>query len=79
MRWSRPRKYAGEEKLTPDELERRGTIVRLAQDAFGSTKEAIAFLNAENSELGGRPLDLATASAAGLQAVEEMLRKVLSV
>jgi hypothetical protein len=34
---------------------------------------AVSFLNQHHSDLGGRPLDIATASDAGLSAVEAAL------
>jgi hypothetical protein len=49
---------------------RQGQVVRSAQAALGSTDRVRSFLNNHHAGLGGRPLDLATASAAGLVAVE---------
>ena len=55
-------------KCTPlphDEARRQGNISSLAYLTMGGRDPAMAFLNAENSALGGRPLALATASAEG--------------
>jgi uncharacterized protein (DUF2384 family) len=57
-------------KLPQDEGERQGRIVRSAQIALGTTEAVRAFLNSHHDGLGGRPLDIATASDAGLAAVE---------
>jgi hypothetical protein len=69
-----PRKYAGEQPLDPEQRERRGHVVRTAIASHATPGEAIAFLNTHSVELGGRPLDVATASADGLAAVEQALR-----
>jgi uncharacterized protein (DUF2384 family) len=60
-------------RLSPDEAERQGRASRLAFELLGSSAPAIAFLNTEHAGLGGRPLDIATKSAAGLVAVETEL------
>jgi len=51
-------------RLEPEAATRQGEITRLAFLTLGR-EAAIAFLNTDNSELGGRPLDLATADTAG--------------
>lgn len=56
-------------KLSPDAAGRQGQVTKLALQALGK-EEAIAYLNLASDELGGRPLDLATASAEGLRKVE---------
>ncbi len=55
--------------LAPDRAKRQGDITRLAFLLLGR-EDAIAFLNAEHAGLGGRPLDLATASDEGRNSVE---------
>jgi len=55
--------------LSPDEGRRQGRAVRAAQ-ALGDVEAVRAFLNTPHETLGGRPLDLAVASDAGLAAVE---------
>lgn len=57
-------------KLTPDAAGRQGRVTKLALEALGKD-QAIAYLNLASDELGGRPLDLATGSADGLQRVEQ--------
>ncbi|MDB5691714.1 MAG: hypothetical protein JWO81_777 [Alphaproteobacteria bacterium] len=54
---------------------RQGSAVRAAQAAFGTTDAVRAFLNTPNEDLGGRPIDLALASAAGLAAVEAAIAR----
>jgi hypothetical protein len=58
--------------LSRDEGVRQGLAVKAALAALGA--EARSFLNSHHAGLRGRPLDLAVASAAGLQAVEAELR-----
>lgn len=55
--------------LSPDEGKRQGRAVRAAQ-TLGDIEAVRAFLNNPHEKLGGRPLDLAVASEAGLIAVE---------
>lgn len=57
-------------KLTPDAASRQGRVTKLALEMLGKDK-AIAYLNLASDKLGGRPLDLATASADGLAQVEQ--------
>ena len=68
-----PRRYAGERPLDSDETRRRGLAVRLASNSHPTSEAAIAFLNEPDAALGGRPLDIATASDEGLAAVEAAL------
>jgi hypothetical protein len=70
-----PRRYAGERPLDADETRRRGLAVRLASSAHATSEGAMAFLNEHNPALGGRPLDIATASEDGLAAVEATLNQ----
>ena len=56
--------------LSRDEFARQGHAVRAATTAFGDAGQVRGFLNTHHGALGGRPLDLAVASAAGLSAVE---------
>lgn len=77
-----PRNFDGRRRkiapLDPDTAKRQGLIVRLAFVLLGGRDNAMAFLNAHHSELGGRPLDLAMENAAGYAMVEEAMRKTLS-
>lgn len=59
-------------KLSTDEANRQGRIVRIAFEVMGRDV-ARAFMNEPNEALGGRPLDVATASDAGMQAVEQAI------
>ena len=58
-----------------DKAIRQGDITRLAFEMLGK-EEAIAFLNAENPRLGGRPIALAAESPAGQLHVETELRRL---
>jgi hypothetical protein len=60
---------ASVERLAPDHARRQGEITKLAFLLLGK-EAAIAFLNADHAELGGRPLDLATLSDEGRNSVE---------
>ena len=63
---------SGVPPLAPDRARRQGDITRLAFHLLGR-EGAIEFLNSDNAELGARPLDLPTASAAGFPSVEAAL------
>ena len=56
--------------LSNDEATRQGHAVRAAQAAFADMAMIRSFLNDHHVGLGGRPLDLASQSEAGLKAVE---------
>ena len=58
--------------LSRDQGLRQGQAVKSALAMLGQS-EARAFLNSHHAGLGGRPLDLAVASQAGLSAVETAL------
>lgn len=60
-------------RLSADAAERQGRVSRLAFDTLGRPDAVIAFLNTHDERLGGRPLDLAVESVAGLAAVEAAL------
>lgn len=57
-----------------EDARRQGEISQLAFLLLGGRDAAIAFLNAENDELGGRPLAVATASAEGYEHVAAAIR-----
>jgi expansin (peptidoglycan-binding protein) len=61
--------------IPADQAARQGTITALAFQALGKDA-AIAFLNTENANLGGRPIAIATASDAGQATVRAELEKV---
>ncbi|WP_420138127.1 hypothetical protein [Sphingomonas sp.] len=60
-------------RLSPEEAERQGRATSLAFDTLGESDAVIAFLNADDPAMGGRPLDLAIASPEGLLIVERAL------
>jgi hypothetical protein len=60
--------------LARDDARRQGDISQLAYLTMGGRDPAIAFLNAENPALGGRPLAIATASAEGYARVAGIIR-----
>ncbi len=57
-------------RLTPEQASRQGQVATTAFRLFGGRDAAMAFLNGHDDDLGGRPLDLAIASAEGLATVE---------
>ena len=63
-------------KLDPDHARRQGEITKLAFLTLGSSEAAINLLNQPHPDLGGRPLDLATASDEGFAAVERIVRSL---
>lgn len=60
-------------RLTPAEAARQGRAARLAWERMPGAGRAVAFLNAHDSTLGGRPIDLAVQSPEGLMAVEKAI------
>jgi hypothetical protein len=58
-----------------DQAVRQGDITRLAFQVLGRDR-AIVFLNTDNALLGGRPIALATESAAGLLHVTGELGRI---
>lgn len=57
------------ERMDPQQAVRQGEVARKAFAAFGDRTRALAFLNGDNAQLRGRPIDLAVASDGGLQSV----------
>ena len=70
--WRRRPKTA---PIPRDQAVRQGDITRSAFLLLGR-EQAIAFLNTDHAGLGGRPLALATQSAAGWRSVEAELRRL---
>ena len=64
--------------LSKEQAERQGKAARIAWEALPEEGAAIAFLNNFDVQLGGRPIDLAIASAQGLSAVEQALARTLA-
>ncbi|MEN3749616.1 antitoxin Xre/MbcA/ParS toxin-binding domain-containing protein [Sphingomonas sp. HF-S3] len=60
-------------RLDPASAARQSRIALFAWDKLGGKDGASAFLNSHDDALGGRPLDLAVASDAGLAAVEQAI------
>ncbi len=56
--------------LPADAIARQGQITRIAWETMREPGAAIAWLNAQDDTLGGRPIDVATTSAEGFAAVE---------
>ena len=69
------RKRFTENRLSPESAVRQGRVTQLAWEKLGGLEGAAAFLNHHDDALGGRPLDLAVASPAGLAAVEQAIVK----
>lgn len=66
------RRRAQSAPIPRDQAARQGDITREALVSLGKDA-AIAFLNSESTELGGRPLAIATSSQAGEARVRAML------
>lgn len=68
------RKYDAH-RLAPAEARRQGQITHLAFLLLGRER-AMAFLNENNTRVGGRPLDLAIASEEGCVGIEAELGRL---
>lgn len=75
LHWRRRHKWS---PIPRDQAVRQGNITRLAFVLLGR-EAAIAFLNTELPDLGGRPLAIATASPAGEATVRTMLQELTRV
>jgi hypothetical protein len=62
--------------LAPADARRQGDISQLAFMTMGGRDPAIAFLNSENTELGGRPIAIAIASPEGYERVATAIRSL---
>lgn len=60
-------------RLSPEAATRQGRAATLAWEALRDRDAMIAFLNTHDMALGGRPIDLAVESEAGLAAVAARL------
>ncbi|WP_066795643.1 antitoxin Xre/MbcA/ParS toxin-binding domain-containing protein [Sphingomonas soli] len=60
-------------RLSPEAATRQGRVATSAFLALKGRDAMIAFLNTHDDSLGGRPIDLAVESDAGLAAVEQAL------
>ena len=61
-------------KLAPEVIARQSRIALLAFQSLPDHETALLFLNSEDDTLGGRPIDVASASEAGAERVAAMLR-----
>ncbi len=59
--------------LSPAEAARQGRAAKLAWEHMPRPGTAVEFLNSHHAGLGGRPIDLAVSSEAGLSAVEGVI------
>jgi hypothetical protein len=73
--WKRRGRDSKSAPIPHEQAARQGAITSLAFLVLGPER-AIAFLNADNAALGGRPLALATASEAGHANVEAELGRM---
>ena len=60
-------------KLSPDQVRRQNNVLQSAWQHFKAPGPVIAFLNAQNEALEGKPLQIALNSDEGLQRVERLL------
>ncbi|KQN19295.1 hypothetical protein ASE86_12355 [Sphingomonas sp. Leaf33] len=58
---------------TPEALARQAKVTLLAFRAHETREDAVAFLNVEHADLGGRPIDIGARDDAGYAAVEAIL------
>ncbi len=63
-------------RLSAEAAERQGRVTQLAWKLLGGREGAMAFLNAHDEALGGRPLDLAVASEEACSAVERAITRL---
>lgn len=64
-------------KLAPEVIARQSRVALLAFQRLPDRAAALAFLNNLDDTLGGRPIDIASASEAGAVRVETMLRAAI--
>ena len=60
-------------KLSPDQVRRQNDVLQSAWRHFKTPGPVIAFLNAQNEQLQGKPLQVALGSDEGLLRVERLL------
>ena len=60
-------------RLSPEAAARQGKAATAAWEKFRDSAAVVAFLNTDHPKLGGRPIDLAVASDAGLAAIKALL------
>ncbi|MEJ5979094.1 antitoxin Xre/MbcA/ParS toxin-binding domain-containing protein [Novosphingobium sp. PS1R-30] len=64
------------DKLPADAARRQGEVTHLAFLALGGRDAAVEFLNLPDADLGGRPLDVALASAEGAARVTQAIKRL---
>jgi uncharacterized protein (DUF2384 family) len=62
--------------LSPDAARRQGEITHLAFLVLGGRDAAVEYLNLPDTRLGGRPLDVAIASAEGAARVTQAIKRL---
>ena len=62
--------------LSADASRRQGEVTHLAFVALGGRDAAVEFLNLPDPTLGGRPIDIAIASAEGAARVTQAIRRL---
>jgi hypothetical protein len=67
---------AAKVRLDPDQLRRQAGAMSAAKNVLLSREEVMSFFNNWSADLGGRPLDIATASDAGLALVQRALQSI---
>ncbi|MFD1786775.1 hypothetical protein ACFSC3_04235 [Sphingomonas floccifaciens] len=63
----------------PDVVARQAKVTLLAFRAHPTREDAVAFLNVEHAELGGRPIDIGGRDDAGFALVEAMIGRTVIV
>jgi uncharacterized protein (DUF2384 family) len=63
-------------KLSPEGARRQGQVTHLAFLLLGGRDAAIEFLNNPNIRIGGRPIDVAIASAEGAALVTHTIERL---
>lgn len=63
-------------QLPADAARRQGQVTHLAFLALGGRDATVEFLNVPDADLGGRPLDVAVASAEGAARVTAAIRRL---
>jgi uncharacterized protein (DUF2384 family) len=71
--YKRFRKRFDTVRLSPDAAARQGKAATLAFEKFRDSAKVKDFLNTHDDALGGRPIDLAVESDAGLAAIKALL------
>jgi uncharacterized protein (DUF2384 family) len=67
------RKFEAPVRYSPEQAKRLDELLRRAWSSLPSKDAAIAFLNTQSDSLGGKPMNIALQSDAGLESVKELL------